>query len=96
MIRFDLGKGGNPTLYGTERGLKATVKALQKTGGSVYIDYVINHKRLSRFFHPPASSPRAIIPAFVNTIPNGPIDGDYHTAFHRKARITNINIASPA
>ena len=23
--RFDLGRGGNPTLYGTERGLKATV-----------------------------------------------------------------------
>src|SRR3954453_20188407 len=41
--RFDLGKGGNPTLYGTERGLKTPVKALQKTGGSVYIDYIINH-----------------------------------------------------
>jgi len=78
--RFDLGKPGNPTLYGTETGLKTTVKALQKTGGSVYIDYIINHSGF-RDSATPGFVAQGDYPGFVTTIPNGPIDGDYHTAF---------------
>ncbi len=78
--RFDLGKPGNPTLYGTERGLKATVKSLQRTGGSVYIDYIINHSGF-RNSGTPGFVAQGDYPGFVTTIPGGPVDGDYHTAF---------------
>jgi alpha-amylase len=40
--RFDLGQPGNPTLYGTETGLKAAVSAIHQIGGNYYIDYVAN------------------------------------------------------
>jgi alpha-amylase len=77
--RFDLGKGGNPTLYGTERGLKATVKALQKTGGSVFIDYVINHSGF-RDSSTAGFVAQGDYPGFVTTLPQA-VDGDYHSAF---------------
>jgi glycosidase len=41
--RFDLGGPGNPTLYGTESGLKTLVNALHQTGAFVYSDLVWNH-----------------------------------------------------
>jgi glycosidase len=41
--RFDLGSAGNPTLYGTESGLKSLVQAIHEFGGSVYSDLVWNH-----------------------------------------------------
>jgi glycosidase len=41
--RFDLGGPGNPTLYGTETGLKALVAAVHQMGGSYYSDLVWNH-----------------------------------------------------
>jgi hypothetical protein len=40
--RFDLGSAGNPTLYGTETGLKTLVQAIHQFGGSVYSDLVWN------------------------------------------------------
>ena len=77
--RFDLGKPGNPTLYGTETGLKTTVQTLQRTGGAVYIDYIINHSGFSN------SGTSGFVqagdyPGFVVTLPNA-IDGDYHSGF---------------
>ncbi|HEV8291631.1 MAG TPA: hypothetical protein VGP94_06890, partial [Tepidisphaeraceae bacterium] len=77
--RFDLGKSGNPTLYGTERGLKATVKSLQRTGGSVYIDYIINHSGF-RDSSTPGFVAQGDYPGFVTTLANA-VDGDYHSAF---------------
>jgi len=44
--RFDLGSPGNPTLYGTETGLKQTVAEVHKFGG-YYVDYIINHNGYS-------------------------------------------------
>jgi glycosidase len=41
--RFDLGGPRNPTLYGTETGLKSVVGALHQTGALVYSDLVWNH-----------------------------------------------------
>jgi alpha-amylase len=45
--RFDLGSPGNPTLYGTEEGLKTLVAALHQAGTSYYSDLVWNHDGFS-------------------------------------------------
>jgi alpha-amylase len=47
--RFDLGGPGNPTLYGTETGLKALVAAVHQTGGKYYSDLVWNHDGFSQW-----------------------------------------------
>ncbi|HEX7378365.1 MAG TPA: hypothetical protein VF278_14700, partial [Pirellulales bacterium] len=41
--RFDLGSPGDPTLYGTEAGMKAMINAIHQTGDSYYSDLVWNH-----------------------------------------------------
>jgi len=41
--RFDLGSAGNPTLYGTETGLKSTVSTLHRAGLNVFADNISNH-----------------------------------------------------
>ena len=45
--RFDLGSAGNPTLYGTETGLKQTVVEMHKSSVNVYTDLVWNHNGFS-------------------------------------------------
>ena len=45
--RFDLGSAGNPTLYGTETGLKALVSATHAMGANAYVDMVWNHNGFS-------------------------------------------------
>jgi hypothetical protein len=45
--RFDLGSPGNPTLYGTETGLKKTVSAAHTAGLNFGIDLVLNHNGYS-------------------------------------------------
>jgi glycosidase len=47
--RFDLGGPGNPTLYGTETGLKALVAAVHRMGGNYYSDLVWNHDGFSQW-----------------------------------------------
>ena len=44
--RFDLGKPGNPTLYGTEAGLKQFANVLHRFDGRLDIDAVLNHNAL--------------------------------------------------
>jgi alpha-amylase len=41
--RFDLGRPGSQTAYGTEKGFKAAVDELHQANGLVYIDSVLNH-----------------------------------------------------
>src|SRR6185436_12288535 len=41
--RFDLGYAGNPTLYGTENGLKTAISEMHKVGVRSYVDLVWNH-----------------------------------------------------
>src|SRR3954464_11524456 len=41
--RFDLGQPGDPTLYGTETGLRKLVDLTHKAAGSYVIDFVANH-----------------------------------------------------
>jgi len=76
--RFDLGAPGNPTLYGTETGLKQTVGEVHKFG-DYYVDYVINHSGYSD-----ASTAGFLdaggYPGLVLVWP-GTSDGDFHSAF---------------
>jgi glycosidase len=41
--RFDLGRPGAPTAYGTESMFSTTVKELQRANAEVYIDSILNH-----------------------------------------------------
>src|SRR5256885_2244492 len=41
--RFDLGSPGNPTLYGTETGLKTAVSALHRADVDFFADNISNH-----------------------------------------------------
>jgi glycosidase len=77
--RFDLGSAGNPTLYGTETGLKQYVKTMKRMGGNVYMDLVWNHNG----FADTATNGFAAsggYPGFVLSQP-GAVDGDFHSAF---------------
>src|SRR5438876_7605273 len=38
--RFDLGKAGDGTLFGTEKGYRTLVTATHQMNGDVYVDYV--------------------------------------------------------
>lgn len=49
--RFDLGKSGNPTLYGTQAGPKTLVSEIHKFGDD-YVDFVINHNGYSNLGTP--------------------------------------------
>jgi len=41
--RFDLGSPGNPTLYGTETGLKTAITTMHRADINFYTDNVSNH-----------------------------------------------------
>jgi glycosidase len=77
--RFDLGSPGNSTLYGTETGLKRTVRNTQKAGARVYVDLVWNHNGFADLGTPGFQASGAY-PGFVLTHPNA-IDGDFHSGF---------------
>ena len=77
--RFDLGRPGRPTLYGTEEGLKALARTLHRAGISLHVDFVINHNGFSNVGN--ARIRRCgRISGFAITLPND-IDGDFHSAF---------------
>jgi glycosidase len=85
--RFDLGSPGNPTLYGTETGLKSLVNALHQTGASVYSDLVWNHDGFSNLGTSGFAAAGGY-PGFALTLsPSNnyagynDIDGDFHSAF---------------
>jgi len=45
--RFDLGSPGNPTLYGTETGLKQTISTFHRAGLAAHADIILNHNGFS-------------------------------------------------
>lgn len=41
--RFDMGKAGDPTLYGTEKGYRQLINATHQFNSDVYVDYIHHH-----------------------------------------------------
>ena len=80
--RFDLGKAGNPTLYGTETGLKALVNTVHRFGGNSVIDLVWNHSGFTANGQSDGQGHSFYnaggYPGFNITLPND-FDGDYHS-----------------
>lgn len=89
--RFDLGKPRDPTLYGTETGYRSAIRATQKFGGNVYVDYVHHHVgsldiQLNGFTYPsslsslgtPYLQDRSDYPGFELSDPNNPISSPFH------------------
>jgi hypothetical protein len=79
--RFDLGSPNNPTLYGTETGLKTTINALHTAGDNAYIDLVINHDGFSQWNTVDSQGNSFVnaggYPGFVMSVP-GDQWGDFH------------------
>ncbi len=74
--RFDLGKAGNETLYGTERYFKKMVEMGHKAGVNSYADFILNHNGFSDA-NRPGFIAEGDYPGFVLELP-GDINGDFH------------------
>ena len=77
--RFDLGKSGRPTLYGTEDELKKVASTFHQAGVDLHIDFVINHDGFKNS-GTPGFVKAGDYPGFIVTLP-GDVDGDFHSAF---------------
>jgi hypothetical protein len=77
--RFDLGRPGRPTTYGTEEGLKALARMLHRAGLSLHVDFVMNHNGFSNLGTPGFVAAGGY-PGMAITLPND-VDGDFHSAF---------------
>jgi hypothetical protein len=77
--RFDLGRPGRPTLYGTEDGLKTLARMMHRAALDLHVDFVINHNGFSNL-GTPGFRDAGGYPGFALTLP-GDIDGDFHSAF---------------
>lgn len=93
--RFDLGSAGNPTLYGTETGLKTAITNMRRAGVATYTDLVLNHNGFSDLGTTGFLASGAY-PGFTLTEPNA-VDGDFHSRFEggvlngRLAGLIDIN-----
>lgn len=80
--RFDLGTATNPTLYGTEDGIKSLANTLHRATIDLHVDFIINHngaKDASTKDNAGNSFAAAGgFPGFVLTLPNFP-DGDFNS-----------------
>jgi glycosidase len=74
--RFDLGSPANPTLYGTETGLKTAIRELNRAGGLYYSDYIINHNGFSDWSTPGFLNAGGYPGFFMST--GGGSWGDFH------------------
>jgi glycosidase len=77
--RFDLGRPGRPTLYGTEAGLRKLAKTLHRADLDLHVDFVMNHNGYSSLGTPGFVAAGGY-PGLAITLPND-IDGDFHSAF---------------
>jgi alpha-amylase len=82
--RFDLGGPGQPTLYGTETGLKALVAAVHQMGGQYYSDLVWNHDGFTQWGSIDGQGHSFVsaggYPGFVMRTPTDS-HGDFHDPF---------------
>ena len=67
--RFDLGRPGAPTLYGTEEGLKSLAGMLHRAGLDLHVDFIINHNGFSNS-GTPGFREAGGYPGFVLTLPD--------------------------
>jgi alpha-amylase len=74
--RFDLGRPGSPTLYGTESELKSCIAAAHAAGVKVYTDFVSNHNGF-RYASDAKFVAEGGYPGFVLTLPDDQF-GDFH------------------
>lgn len=77
--RFDLGRPGKPTAYGTEEGLKALARTLHRAGIALHVDFVMNHAGFSDMATPGFVAAGGY-PGLAITLPKD-IDGDFHSRF---------------
>jgi len=77
--RFDLGRPGRPTLYGTETGLRNVASMLHRAGIDLHVDFVMNHNGYSQL-NTPGFVAAGGYPGFAITLPND-VDGDFHSPF---------------
>jgi alpha-amylase len=77
--RFDLGSTNNPTLYGTETGLRRFASMMHRASGDVIADLVWNHNGFSDAGRSGFIAQGAY-PGFVLAAP-GAVDGDFHGVF---------------
>jgi glycosidase len=77
--RFDLGRPGRPTLYGTETGLRTLASMLHRAGVDLHVDFVMNHNGYSKL-DTPGFVGAGGYPGLAITLKND-IDGDFHSAF---------------
>ena len=93
--RFDLGSPGNPTLYGTEAGLKGTIAAGHTAALQMYTDFVPNHNGF-RNQNTPGFLAQGGYNGFALTLPNDQF-GDFHDREHqRRSRCAQRLAAWPA
>jgi alpha-amylase len=93
--RFDLGTPNNPTLYGTETGIKTLASGVHRAGLDYHVDLVINHNGFSGTGD--AASRQAFqnagaYPGFFLQRGND-ADGDFHGAFESgdiKGRLSGL------
>ncbi len=77
--RFDLGKPDDPTIYGTETGLKKVAAVFDAAGVQLHVDAVLNHAGFSDL-STPGFAQAGGYPGLAITLPNA-IDGDFHSSF---------------
>ncbi|RYG71731.1 hypothetical protein EON77_12755, partial [bacterium] len=84
--RFDLGRAGAPTLYGTETGLRTVARTWDKIGVDLHVDLVWNHNGFSDQSNGGFVNAGGY-PGFVLRNPNGTAlgqagtDGDFHSPY---------------
>src|SRR5215467_15149707 len=77
--RFDLGRPGRPTLYGTETGLRNLASMLHRAAIDLHIDFVMNHNGYSNLATPGFVAAGGY-PGLAITLPDD-VDGDFHSAY---------------
>ena len=76
--RFDLGSPGNPTLYGTETGMKMLTGTMRRAGMNVYADAILNHNGF-KDQNTTNFAKAGGYPGFFLSYP-GDANGDFHAA----------------
>lgn len=93
--RFDLGSPDNPTLYGTETGLRSVSDQFHSAGIALHVDTILNHAGFSDQ-GTPGFVESGGYPGLAITLPDA-IDGDFHSGFEggdlrgRLAGLVDIN-----